>query len=198
MTNPIRKALFLLITVNIALNANLSVVNAKTEQQTMKYDFGEEKCGDCEWFVVLDGVMGGRSTGELQVRDESLELTGKISLANRGGFASVRTAYASIDLSAFKGVKIRYRALGQSFAFTLSNYRRFYLPRFKHALPETEGNWQELVLPFTDFKKMRFSEVLGDGPTKQELEKIIRLGLISNDKKASEYSLEIDFIEFIQ
>ncbi len=190
--------LLLFLVVGVALSVKIPAANAKTEQQSMKYDFGEEKCGDCEWFVVLDGVMGGRSTGELQVHDESLELTGKISLANRGGFASVRTAYASIDLSAFKGVKIRYRALGQSFAFTLSNYRRFYLPRFKHALPETGDNWKELVLSFADFKKMRFSEVLGDGPTKQELEKIIRLGLISNDKKASEYSLEIDFIAFIE
>lgn len=181
----------------LALALTSPIANASSEQQIMKFNFGNSHCGDCDWFVVLDGVMGGRSSGELKVRGNSLELSGKISLVNRGGFASIRTAYALTDLSVYKGIKIRYRATGQSFAFTLSNYRRFYLPRFKHTLHETGGNWRELVLAFDDFQKMRFSELLGGGPTVQELKKVIRLGLISNDKKASDYTLEIDYIEFV-
>lgn len=198
MINLFYERLFLLVTVSLALGITAPFSNATSENQIMKFNFGQKHCGECDWFVVLDGVMGGRSTGELEVRENSVDLTGEISLANRGGFASLRTAYELIDLSSFKGIKIRYRALGQSFAFTLNNYRRFYLPRFKHPLPETGGNWKEMILTFDDFRKMRFSEVLGGGPNEQELEKIIRVGLISNDKRASKYSLELDYIEFFK
>jgi hypothetical protein len=79
---------------------------------------------------------------------------------------------------------------------SLNNYRRFNLPRFKHVLADTDGAWSELSLRFENFKKMRFSEELGGGPTATELATIIRLGLISIDKVAGPFTLEIDYIKF--
>ena len=148
------------------------------------FDFGSTSVNNAGWFVVVDGVMGGRSSAELLTTESSVVLSGVISLENRGGFASMRTVDDDYDLSAFNQVTIRYRSTGQSFAFTLNNYRRFNLPRFKHVLADTDGAWSELSLRFENFKKMRFSEELGGGPTATELTTIIRLGLISIDKVA--------------
>lgn len=160
------------------------------------FDFGGAGGGNANWFVVVDGVMGGRSSAELLIKENSMLLSGDISLENRGGFASIRTPFDDYDLSEFTQVMLRYRSTGQSFVFTLSNYRRFYLPRFKHVLPNTNGDWSEIGLSFENFKKMRFSDELGGGPTSLELEKIIRLGLISNDKVAGPFTLEVDYIKF--
>lgn len=160
-----------------------------------KIDFGDA-CGACDWFVVVDGVMGGRSTGSLATQASSVVLSGTISLANRGGFSSIRTPYGRYDLSGFETVEIRYRSIGQSFAFTLNNFRRFYRPKFKHVLPVSNGEWRTAKLSLSDFKKVRLSQPLDESPSKEELAKIIRLGLISNDKQAGEFELEVDYIEF--
>lgn len=164
----------------------------------MMFDFGSQACSDCQWFVVVDGVMGGRSMAKLDVMDNSIKVSCQISLKNRGGFASIRTPFANYDLSKFTKIKIRYRTTNQSFAMTLSNFRRFYLPRFKHVLADTKGQWSEITILINDFKKMRFSEDLNSRASADELSKIIRLGLISNDKKEGAFTLEIDHISFVK
>jgi NADH dehydrogenase [ubiquinone] 1 alpha subcomplex assembly factor 1 len=125
------------------------------------FDFGNAGNDNGGWIVVVDGVMGGRSSAALITTENSIVLSGDISLENRGGFASIRTEYGDYDLSQFKHLIIKYRSTGQSFAFTLSNYRRFNLPRFKHVLPNTDDAWSEVTLSFENFKKMRFSNQLG-------------------------------------
>jgi NADH dehydrogenase [ubiquinone] 1 alpha subcomplex assembly factor 1 len=182
--------------VSLLLSAYVWAGSHEPLKKLSMFEFGNTGCENCNWFVVVDGVMGGRSSAELVTRHNSMVLSGDISLENRGGFASIRTPYSDYDLSQFKHVMIRYRSTGQSFAFTLSNYRRFYLPRFKHILPNTNGVWSEVELSFENFKKMQFSDELGEGPTPSELERIIRLGLISNDKVAGLFSLEVDYIKF--
>ncbi|MFC4635904.1 CIA30 family protein [Dokdonia ponticola] len=158
-------------------------------------DFGTS-CTDCDWFVVLDGVMGGRSDGTVTETAESIIFKGSISLENNGGFASYRSPYRSYDLSPFKEVHVRYKSTGQNFALTLANYRRFYKPNFKASLPGTNGEWKEVVLPPSSFKKYRLGNMLSGNPSSEELKNVIRLGLISNDKKASDFMMEIDYIRF--
>ncbi len=158
-------------------------------------DFGTS-CDTCDWFVVVDGVMGGRSKGTVVETEDSVVFTGEISLENNGGFASYRSAYGEYDLSKFTEVEIRYKSTGQNFAFTLNNYQRFYKPSFKHELPVTNGMWREIKLPLRNFKKYRLGNQLSGNPSEEELASIIRLGLISNDEKASAFIIEIDYIRF--
>lgn len=58
------------------------------------------------WYVQVDGVMGGRSSGELSFVDDgrTLEFSGNVDLRG-GGFASVRRRFpTTVDLSTFAGV----------------------------------------------------------------------------------------------
>lgn len=167
------------------------------DSKLMRYDFGKQGCDRCDWFVVVDGVMGGLSSGRLTIEEKSMVMAGDISLENNGGFASLRTDYQRYDLSPYSSVVIKYRSTGQDFAMTLNNYRRFWRPQFKVALPDTDNQWVEKTLNFSDFKKMRFDEVLGGGPSTKELSNVIRLGFISNEKKASPYVFEVASIEFL-
>lgn len=190
------KSRVVLCLLGFLVSASVSAGANEPLRQLNMFDFGDAGCGNGNWLVVVDGVMGGRSSAELITTENSILLSGDISLENRGGFASIRTPYDDYDLSQFTQLMIGYRSTGQSFAFTLSNYRRFNLPRFKHVLPNTNGVWSELTLSFDNFKKMRFSDELGGGPTLSELGSIIRLGLISNDKVAGPFTLEVDYIKF--
>lgn len=178
----------------VLLTTTMPTVSSKESQSS--FSFGDSDCGGCGWFVVVDGVMGGLSTGTIESSETGLALSGSISLANNGGFSSIRTTYQRFDLSNSSEVFIRYRSKGQKFALTLNNYRRFWQPQFKAFLPETNGEWVEQIIPYGSFKKMRFDSVLGDGPTEKELANIIRLGLISNDKKEGQFAFEISRLEF--
>lgn len=158
-------------------------------------DFGTS-CANCDWFVVLDGVMGGLSEGTVTKTSESIIFKGEISLENNGGFASYRSPYGKYDLSSYKEVHIRYKSTGQNFAFTLNNYRQFYRPNFKIELPVTNGEWKEITRPLSSFKKYRLGNLLSGQLSQDDLADVIRLGLISNDKKASPFRIEIDYIRF--
>lgn len=58
------------------------------------------------WRVVVDGVMGGRSTGNVDFTGDAMVFSGNINL-NGGGFSSVRRSY-SIDLSSYAGVLLEF------------------------------------------------------------------------------------------
>lgn len=162
----------------------------------LSFDFGTS-CDNCDdWFVVLDGVMGGLSTGEVEQTPESIIFRGKLSLENNGGFASLRTPYQDYDLSKYKTVTVRYRSTGQDFGLTLNKHRRFWRPQYKTNLPMTGGEWQTMTCNLIDFGIYRLGEKMEGYPDTDDLSKIIRLGLISNTKAATAFEIEVDKIVF--
>lgn len=164
--------------------------------QQLSYDFGSS-CDNCDqWFVVVDGVMGGLSQGTVLQSQESIIFRGRISLENNGGFASLRTPYQDYDLSAYKTVTVRYRSTGQDFGLTLSKHRQFWRPQYKTNLPTTNGTWKTLTCNLEDFETYRLGELMPGTPDKEDLSGIIRLGLISNTEAASDFEIEVDKIYF--
>ncbi len=163
---------------------------------SLNFDFGDscEKCED--WYVVLDGVMGGLSEGNVTRTESSIIFKGSISLKNNGGFASLRTPYQEYDLSDYNTVTVRYRSTGQDFALTLNKYRRFWRPQYKTNLPMTGGEWKTITCDLVDFDIYRLDDKLEGHPDKNDLAAIIRLGLISNTKAATDFEIEVDKIIF--
>ncbi len=65
-------------------------------QTFLKFDNGPQAPS---WDAVNDGVMGGRSSGKPVVESGELVFRGELSLANNGGFASVRSVGRDFNLS---------------------------------------------------------------------------------------------------
>jgi hypothetical protein len=60
-----------------------------------------------DWFSVNDGVMGGVSKGGFErTEGNTLLFSGDLSLENIGGFASIRTKPADLDLTGARGVSV--------------------------------------------------------------------------------------------
>lgn len=162
----------------------------------LTFDFGTS-CDNCDdWFVVLDGVMGGLSKGNVEQTDESIIFRGSISLENNGGFASLRTPYQDYDLSSYKTVTVRYRSTGQDFGLTLNKHRRFWRPQYKTNLPITNGEWETITCNLADFGTYRLGNKIEGNPGAEDLSKVIRLGLISNTKAPTDFEIEVDKIVF--
>jgi NADH dehydrogenase [ubiquinone] 1 alpha subcomplex assembly factor 1 len=123
-------------------------------------------------------------------------LQGMYLIENNGGFASVRSDYGKLDLSGFKKVTVRYRCEGQSLSLNFNYYQRWWYPNYKAVLPETNMEWQTVSVELNELKEYRVGQATGRKISKEKLSDIIRLGIMTNDKKEGPFQAEIDYIEF--
>jgi hypothetical protein len=147
------------------------------------------------WSVINDGVMGGRSKGEAFFSTEGVVFEGEVSLENNGGFASFRGPYASYDLSAYDSVRITYRSEGIRLAFQLDHHRRFYLPNHKMVLPNTNG-WETIQFSLRDMQEYRMGRKTGGQMDSEVLSGILRMGFITYDKRAGNFTIELREVRF--
>jgi len=156
-------------------------------------DFGSDAAKN--WSVVNDGVMGGLSKGTVRYTDSTLVFSGNLSLENNGGFSSLRGPLGQYDLSDYETVTIRHRGEGGTFGFRLKTQDAYYLPYFKVEFAPTD-KWQTSTFQLQKFPQWRMSQKTGDLIATEDLEKIIRMGIIKSDKKSGPFLLEVDFIRF--
>ena len=154
------------------------------------YDFStESKPGD--WYVVDDGVMGGRSRGQVGLSEEGHGIfRGTVSLENNGGFSSIRTQMEGLETKGYSAFRIRLKGDGKNYQFRVRsrlNERHSYQYEFP-----TTGTWQEVTIPFDQmiptFRGMRLNLPNYPGEYLRECS-----FLISNKKNES-FRLEIDRI----
>lgn len=187
MANKKLKKMKVLLTIVLALMVSVA--------PEFKIDFGENKGGQ-DWRVLSDSVMGGLSYGKVTMTENTLKFKGDVSLENNGGFSSIRSPWANMDLSKFRKVKMRFRSSGQAFAMTMERDQRWYMPYFKKEFTSDSEEWQEVTLDLTDFKEYRIGRMTGNTPSEESLSEIIRIGIVTNSKKASGFELELDWIVF--
>lgn len=160
-----------------------------------KVDFGTNKDGK-DWLVINDGVMGGLSQGDAQLKENSILFKGTVSLDNNGGFSSLRSSFAARDLSNYTQLTLRYRSTGVSKAITLSISRRWYVPNYKKSLPDTNSEWKIITVNLKDFDKYYIGRKIRGELTKEILGKILRIGFITDEKKYGDFEFEVDYIGF--
>lgn len=160
-----------------------------------KIDFGT-KSAKQNWLVVNDGVMGGLSSSEYYLKENSMVFKGSISLRNNGGFSSLRGPENNKDLSKFNNIEIKYRSKGQDFGIRLLEYDAYYLPYFKHVFACTLWEWQTVKISLKDFNQYKLSNITGKTMTNDNLSKIDRIGIIVSNKIEGPFEIEIDYIEF--
>ncbi|CAM6108087.1 unnamed protein product [Calypogeia fissa] len=111
------------------------------------------------WGSLDDNVMGGVSESSLQISSTGGEdggpvgvFKGNISLANNGGFASVRTKNFNPpqDLSPYDGLELRVKGNGNRFKLiirTTSDWDGIAYTGFF----DTTNDWQTICIPFSEF-----------------------------------------------
>ena len=161
-------------------------------------NFGNANGRTKDWVMISDNIMGGVTQSKLQYSENSMVLNGTISLDNYGGFSSIKTNFNTFDLSAYDGVKIKYKSTGQKFAFTLEDSKNWTMPNYKGAFNSSDSNtWQEATILFKDFKQYQIGEPTGKKLITAVLKNIVRLGIITTEKKEGPFSIEVESIEFI-
>ena len=178
----------------IGLLANLIPLVALAHEHEMKVivDFSEPD--GVQWIIVNDGVMGGLSTSDLELTEESTGLfSGFVSLDNNGGFASIRATFQPMDLSPYRGVTLKVRGDGRRYQLRFRLDGSFDGVAYTTEFDTSPGEWMEIHLPFQAFQPTFRGRVpQGAGPL--DLTRIRQMSFLIGDKKEGPFRLEIAWV----
>lgn len=143
------------------------------------------------WRVVNDDVMGGRSSSQIELADGLLRFEGQLSLANNGGFASVRTMDQTFDLSQARALILNVRGDGRSYQLRLASSARYRgIPiSYGRSFPTEADTWTEVRIPLAEFSPSVRGFALS-GPA-LDPSSIQEIGLLIADKREGRFKLEV-------
>jgi len=178
-----------------APTASAASEDSREREQTI-FAFDNPQDGE-PWGAVNDNVMGGISDGRVRMTDRgTLEFFGSVSLENNGGFASIRSRRADVDLSSFGGLLVRVRGDGKRYDFNLRTNVRIMAGSYRAKFETSADAWQEIYLPFGDFEPTSFGLVRKNLPA-LDPSKIRSFGFLISDKQAGSFGLEVDWIKAV-
>ena len=158
-------------------------------------DFTAEDTGT--WFVVNDGVMGGRSEGGGFIDDSVLRFEGSVVTAG-GGFTSARLRLEGDELVDTTRIEMRVRPDGRTYGLTLEDAAEFRGRLLAHRAdldigPVDSEGWAVAVVSYDQLVPSLFG-VLVDAPpfdpaTAREF------GIIIADGIDGDFVLDIDWID---
>ena len=152
-----------------------------------------EQNSPVRWQRVNDNVMGGRSEGDFEIKNNSMILKGSINL-NGGGFTSVRALMPTGILEPYNQVVIKAKSDGRGYQLTFRDNNRRGISYQAPLNFSSEDRWQTAIINIADLAPTYFGrKVQADGFNKNQAREI---GLILNDGNGGGYQLEIDEIKF--
>lgn len=147
-----------------------------------------------DWQIVNDAVMGGLSQSSINLTEEGYGLfSGHVSIANNGGFASLRLI-TNIEVNPkFKYIVLEIKGDKNVYQFRLKgdkNQRQSYVQKF-----QTNGGWQTVKLKLNEFSPQYRGRAL-DLPDFNS-SKIEEVRFLIGNKKDENFKLIIKSIQFI-
>jgi len=154
------------------------------------FDFNTD-CDLSNWYVVDDGVMGGRSAGNLDVNEQGNgSFWGKVSLENNGGFSSIRYNLTQCDISGYTACKVLLKGDGKKYQFRVKTSvydRHSYIFHF-----DTSGEWETITIPLQELYPAFRGRTL-DMPN-YPAKLLAELSFLIGNKKDETFKLELDKI----
>jgi monofunctional biosynthetic peptidoglycan transglycosylase len=167
---------------------------AQEMQMTQIIDFSDPD-PSVRWYVVNDGVMGGRSSSDIALTEEGTGLfSGHVSLENNGGFASIRASFQAMDLSPYPGVLVRVRGDGRRYQLRFRLAEAFDGVAYRAEFETEAGAWKDIRLPFADFKPT-FRGRTPPGVAPLDPSRIRQIGFLIADKTEGPFRLEVAWVK---
>jgi uncharacterized surface protein with fasciclin (FAS1) repeats len=163
---------------------------AAAAESNLEFDSGTQG-----WQTVLDGVMGGLSTGRIEAGNGgTLRFSGELSLENNGGFSQIRTSVPEGQFAGARGLLLRVKGDGRTYQCDLrSSQLRLMAGGYQRTFATVAGEWTEIELPLGEFVANSFGRRVRNAP---ELDPatIESVGITLADKKEGPFAIEIDWI----
>ena len=147
------------------------------------------------WHVVDDIVMGGHSEGHFAITEEKHgRFYGDVSLADGGGFSSVRHRFQPpVSSAARERIFLRVKGDGSNYKFNIKpEVELDYTYRYDFS---TSGNWEVIEVPLREMYPVRRGKRL-DRPT-FDGNQIAEIGFLIADEREQAFQLLIDRLEML-
>jgi len=164
----------------------------KTEKEHLIEDFKPDN--HLSWQVVNDVVMGGISVSKFEIQDEYGVFSGKVSLENNGGFASVRALLPESVTGNFQRIVIRVKGDGKTYRFTIRTDQNFDGVAYASSFSTKNNMWTDHEFSIDDFAPTFRGRTLNDVPPLKD-QQIRQIGLLISDKQSGSFNLLIDWIK---
>lgn len=167
---------------------------ASGQTVTRLFEF-TDPAGANRWQIVNDGVMGGRSSSQAGfTNDGSMRFTGNLSLANNGGFASVRSrpSGGSLGLNPGDVIVLRVKGDGRRYTFNLYTPDRRTAFSYQMDFGTVAGQWTEVRLPVDGFIAHSFGRPIPS--MKLNPNRVQTVGILLGDKNPGPFEVLIDWI----
>lgn len=148
--------------------------------------------------IINDSVMGGISQSRFEVNSRGTGIfRGEVSLANNGGFASVRLRPRLRDLTGNNAFRLRVRGDGHTYKFIVRTDNGFDGVNYRSVFPTQAGVWEEFRLLFAQFVPTLRGRILTDMPALDPA-RIETIGFLISDQQAGGFQLEVEWIKSVR
>ncbi|MGA1224106.1 MAG: CIA30 family protein [Phycisphaerales bacterium] len=147
------------------------------------------------WQVVLDGVMGGLSTGRIAAGEGgTLRFAGELSLENNGGFSQIRTSVPQGAFAGATGLRLRVKGDGRTYQCDIRSSRlRLMAGGYQSEFKTKDGEWVEVEIPFDQCVARAFGRRVPNAPA-LDAASVESVGITLSDKREGPFSIEVDWI----
>lgn len=150
------------------------------------------------WFIVNDGVMGGRSDGRSAIADSVLTFSGTV-VTEGGGFTSVRLRLDEGELAGSERVVLRVRADDRVYGLTYEDDEAVQGRRVAHVAalrtdqPVDDDGFQIVELPHAALQPSIFGRAVDTAAFDPAQAR--EIGVIIADGVDGDFALDIDWID---
>jgi NADH dehydrogenase [ubiquinone] 1 alpha subcomplex assembly factor 1 len=156
-----------------------------------RFDAPESVAG---WRAIDDAVMGGVSSSAISyVPGGRAVFSGALSLANNGGFASVRSPSFAVR-GGGGAFLLTVRGDGKRYKFSVRTDAAFDGVSYQAAFQPPPGEWVVVRLAAADFLPKWRGRIVNNAP-QLDPARAQQLGLLIADRQVGEFRLEVAAIE---
>ena len=154
------------------------------------FDFSDPRAADA-WHAIDDRVMGGISRSRLRHdRSGHAVFEGEVSLAQNGGFASVRSSPGVRGQAGATACLIEARGDAKQFKLSLLTDDGFDSVNYQASFTTMGHDWQTISLPISSFRaSFRGRDV--PGAPALDPARIRQVGLMIAARQAGPFALDI-------
>jgi NADH dehydrogenase [ubiquinone] 1 alpha subcomplex assembly factor 1 len=175
------------------VSALLLTVSAQSDSSTLLNSSIMKR--DDKWKIVNDGVMGGLSSSKVSINEEGkILISGKVSLENNGGFASLRSQIMNYNFDKYLGIEIRIKGDGKKYSISMKETSYFTGSFYTVNFQTVNNEWLTLKIPFKSFALYYFGREVRSNP-QIPLNKIKEISFLIGEKQEGLFKVEIDFIK---
>lgn len=142
------------------------------------------------WRAIDDAVMGGRSASRLAFVADHAVWSGIVSLAQGGGFASVRSPAGDYAAAGACGYVVTARGDGRRYGLRLFTGEGLDGTGYQAEFTPPAGAWAEVAIPLAAFRARFRGRVLDDAPPLDPA-RVRELGFMIGERQAGPFALAL-------